>query len=78
MPVLFEVTEPAELLKFLLTRMPDKSRTAVKSLLVHHLVSVDNAVVTQFNHGLTAGETVAVRRPGEARSGLQRGLKIVF
>jgi len=58
--------------------MPDKSRTAVKSLLVHHLVSVDNAVVTQFNHGLTAGETVAVRRPGEAPSGLQRGLKIFF
>jgi 23S rRNA pseudouridine1911/1915/1917 synthase len=78
MPVLFKVTEPAELLRFLLTRMPDKSRTAVKSLLVHHLVSVDNAVVTQFNHGLTAGETVAVRRTGEAPSGLQRGLKIVF
>src|SRR6266550_4678311 len=78
MPVFFAVTERAELLKFLLARMPAKSRTAVKSLLAHHLVSVDNEVITQFNHRLTAGETVAVGHPGEAASGPRRALKIVF
>jgi len=36
----FEVTEPGELLKFLFARMPEKSRTAVKSLLASECVTV--------------------------------------
>src|SRR5438270_852249 len=78
MPACFEVTEPTELLKFLFARMPEKSRTAVKSLLAHGLISVDNQTVTQFDHPLARGQTVVIGRPGEAKQGWNRGLKIVF
>ena len=77
-PNCFEATEPAELLKFLFARMPDRSRTAVKSLLAHRLITVDGEVITQFNHPLTAGQSVAIGRPGEAAHGTGHGIKIVF
>ncbi|MDB6023155.1 MAG: pseudouridylate synthase [Pedosphaera sp.] len=74
----FEVTEPAELLKFLFAQMPDRSRTAVKSLLAHRQVSVDGEIITQFNHPLASGQTVEIGRAGQAASGPGRGVKIVF
>jgi len=78
MPNCFEVTEPTELLKFLFASMPEKSRAAVKSLLAHRLVSVDGETISQFNHPLAAGQTVEVRRSGEAGQGTGRGVKIIF
>jgi 23S rRNA pseudouridine1911/1915/1917 synthase len=72
----FQVAEPAELLKFLLARMPERSRTSVKSLLTHGRVAVDGKRVTQFNHPLGAGQMVEIGRG--AAAGETGGVKIVF
>ena len=78
MPAHFEVTEPAGLLLFLLARMPERSRTAVKCLLRDRHVSVNHKVVTQYNQPLVAGQQVVVQRVGEAGTGPSRHLTIVF
>jgi 23S rRNA pseudouridine1911/1915/1917 synthase len=72
----FQVAEPAELLKFLRAKMPERSRTSVKSLLAHSLVAVDGQTVRQFNHPLVAGQTVEIGRAGMAED--SGGVKIVF
>ncbi|HWJ02233.1 MAG TPA: RluA family pseudouridine synthase [Verrucomicrobiae bacterium] len=54
------VTEQSELLSFLLTHIPNKSRNNIKSLLARHQVSVDNAVVSRFDHPLQPGQQVVV------------------
>lgn len=71
-----QVTGPAELLQFLLAKMPEKSRTSLKSLLTNGLVAVDGETVTQFNHPLDAGQMVELGRGGA--SGETGGVKIVF
>ena len=55
------VTEPAELMAFLLTRLPQAGRRKAKLLLAHGQVSVQGSVVTQYNHALQAGETVRIQ-----------------
>jgi len=74
----FAVTEPMELLTFLLQAMPTKGRNKVKDLLTRKQVSVDDQVVTQYNHVLTSGQSVLIgsspRRPDE----LLYGLRILF
>ncbi len=77
MPTHFEVTEPATLLPFLLARMPERSRTAIKALLANRLVSVNSEFVTHFNHPLAAGQQVAIHRAGEGQKGPGHGLRIV-
>lgn len=72
----FHVTEPAELLKFLLAKMPARSRTSVKALLTNSLVAVDGETVTQFNHPLGAVQMVEIGRGGAAKE--TGGVKIVF
>ena len=44
-----KVTEPIELMTFLLAKMGGMSRNSVKSLLAHRQVMVNNEVTTQFN-----------------------------
>ena len=72
------VAEPGELLKFLIAQMPEKSRSAVKSLLEHRQVAVDGDVITQFNHPLMAGQTVEILRAGGSGAGQGGGVKIIF
>ena len=55
-----EVTEPAELMKFLQGALPSKSRSDIKSLLAHHQISVDTEVITQYNYPLRIGQQVVV------------------
>ena len=54
------VTEPAELMQFLLAKMGGMSRNSVKSLLSHRQVMVNGKVTTLFNTTLKAGDTVLV------------------
>ncbi|HWD91772.1 MAG TPA: RluA family pseudouridine synthase [Verrucomicrobiae bacterium] len=65
------------LLKFLFAQMPEKSRTAVKSLLEHRQISVGGETITQFNHPLVVGQTVEIRRAGDAEHA-QSAAKIIF
>ncbi len=55
-----QVTEPSELMKFLLAQMPGKGRNNIKQLLAHRQIIVDDVVVTQYNHPLGAGQQVII------------------
>lgn len=56
----FAVEAPAPLLEFLYAAMPERKKTAVKSLLKYGHVMVGGEVVRQFDHPLTPGMTVLV------------------
>lgn len=74
----YPVTEPCELLSFLIASLKDKSRTTIKSYLSHRQVVVGRQVCTQFNAPLKAGDTVTIyleRRTDELRHPM---LKIVY
>ncbi|ODA42241.1 RluA family pseudouridine synthase [Desulfosporosinus sp. BG] len=73
-----KVTEPAELMKFLLVEIPSKSRNEVKSLLAHRQISVDSEVITQYNHPLEIGQEVVVNWTKVLVEKQPQGLNIVF
>lgn len=56
------VTEPCELMEFLLKNITDKSRNNIKSLLTHKEVLVGNSVVSKYNYMLKKGQVVTVSR----------------
>jgi 23S rRNA pseudouridine1911/1915/1917 synthase len=72
------VSDPTELMKFLSTRMPDKSRKTIKSLLSHHQISVDHKIITQFNHPLKTGQQVLVTWTKVQQGNRHKGLTIIF
>ncbi len=55
-----KVTEPVELMAFLLAKMGGMSRNSIKSLLAHRQVKVNNKVTTQFNLPLQLNDIVTV------------------
>jgi 23S rRNA pseudouridine1911/1915/1917 synthase len=72
------VKDSSRLLKFLLLQLPGKSRTTVKSFLIHRQVAVDHHTVTHFDYPLEPGQTVTItfgRIPEETS---YRGLRILF
>ncbi|HBW38844.1 RluA family pseudouridine synthase [Desulfosporosinus sp. BICA1-9] len=73
-----EVTEQAELMKFLLGAIPSKSRSDIKSLLAHRQISVDNEVITQYNHPLEIGQQVVVNWAKVLIEKQPDGLDIVY
>ncbi|SHI71783.1 RluA family pseudouridine synthase [Desulfosporosinus lacus] len=73
-----EVTEPAELMKFLMVKLPTKSRKDIKSLLAHRQISVDTEIITQFNHPLAEGQQVVVNWEKVLIEEQPQGLTIVF
>lgn len=60
----YPISQPGELLEFLLTAVKNASRNNVKSLLKWGAVLVNGKPVSQFNHPLKAGDVVRVNRPG--------------
>ncbi|MFC0186130.1 23S rRNA pseudouridine1911/1915/1917 synthase [Pseudarcicella hirudinis] len=74
----FVVTQEAELMKFLIEQMPNKSRNNIKSFLRDKQILVEGQVVTQFNHILKTGEKVEVRKTKAAPEQKYRGLTIIF
>ncbi|OJU56163.1 MAG: RNA pseudouridine synthase [Bacteroidales bacterium 45-6] len=74
-----KVTQPTELLAFLLDKKVKKSRNAVKSLLAHKQIVVNDQVVSQYNFQLKPGDAVVVRRTDHAHDKkVLKGVKIVF
>lgn len=74
-----KVSEDAQLLQFLLDKDVRKSRNAVKSLLAHKQIKVNNKLQTQFDFQLKAGDHVAVMKFNQARKRNKlKGLTIVF
>ncbi|MFT3994216.1 MAG: RluA family pseudouridine synthase [Dysgonomonas sp.] len=74
-----KVSEPSELLEFLIAKNVRKSRSAAKSLLVHKQILVNEKISTQYNLELKKGDIVAVMKFDQSRKEKRlKGLKIVF
>lgn len=72
------VTEPAQLMAFLIAQLPHKNRNNIKSLLSNKQVLIDGKVYTQFNHPLQPGQTVTVAANRAPETSQYRGLTILF
>jgi len=73
-----KVTEPTELMTFLLAKMGGMSRNAIKSLLSHRQVMVNGKIITQFNLALNANDKVTIN---SVRGNIELNhpkLKIIF
>jgi 23S rRNA pseudouridine1911/1915/1917 synthase len=74
----YTVKEPMELMEFLAARMPDASRTKLKSLLTKRVVYVDNVITTQYNFPLQPGMSVMISKDKGRKEFSNRLLKIVY
>lgn len=72
------VKEPMELMDFLASRMPQASRTKLKSFLSKQIVFVDSVITTQYNFPLKPGMKVQISREKGRREFHNRLLKIVY
>lgn len=75
--VALKVVGPSELLKFLIEKFPEKSRSTVKSMLAHKQVSVDDMVTTKFDFPLKRGQMVFLNKKKTDEKPRFRGLRIV-
>jgi 23S rRNA pseudouridine1911/1915/1917 synthase len=75
--IALKVTAPSELLQFLIEKFPEKSRTAIKSLLAHKQITVDDMVTTKFDHPLKRGQMVFLNKKRSDEKPRFRGLRIV-
>jgi 23S rRNA pseudouridine1911/1915/1917 synthase len=73
----YAVKEPMELMEFLAAKMPDASRTKLKSLLSKRVVFVDNVITTQFNFPLEPGMKVQISKEKGKKEFNNRLLKII-
>lgn len=74
----FNVTEPDELMAFLMKKMAGISRTRVKSLLSHRVVLVDNTIRTQYNFPLQPGMKVQISHAKHNREFHNPMLKLLY
>ena len=65
-------------MEFLAAKMPDASRTKLKSLLSKRVVLVDNVITTQFNFPLQPGMKVQISKEKGKKEFHNRLLKIVY
>lgn len=72
-----KVTDASELMKFLIEKFPEKSRTTIKSMLTHKLVTVDDMVTTKFDYPLKRGQVVFLNKKKTDEKPRFRGLRIV-
>ena len=74
----YQVTEPMPLLEFLISVMPQRKRTATKSLLAHNQVAVNGTPEKQFDTQLRPGQEVKVNLSREFKVFYNRRLKLVY
>jgi len=76
----FTVETPAELLAYLFTQWPDLKKKQIRNWLKFQAVTVNGLPVTQFDHPLVAGDTVAIRsdRFAVPKTSLASGIKVYF
>src|ERR1035437_7575030 len=73
-----KVTEPSELMKFLIDKFPEKSRTTIKSMLAHKQITVDDMVTTKFDFPIKRGQMVFLNKKKTEEKPRFRGLRIVY
>lgn len=74
----FPVTAESGLLEFLYASMPDRKKTAVKTLLKYGHVMVEGEVTTQFDQPLTPGMKVSVNNTRPFVVFYNRRIKLVY
>lgn len=74
----YPVREASRLLDFLIASMPERKRTAIKNLLSHNQIAVNDQPVTQFDTELKPGDEVKANLTREFRVFYNRRLKIVY
>jgi pseudouridine synthase, RluA family len=68
-----------ELLSFLMEQKVRKSRSAIKLLLTHKQVKVNNKVISLHNYQLVSGDVVTIHKTTKKQEYKQlRGLKIIY
>lgn len=77
-PTRLTVSEPQELMEFLLSKLPSQGRNNIKSLLTHRQVQVDAEVITRYNHILQVGQEVTINWAIIRDEGPTTGLKILY
>lgn len=74
-----KATKQTQLLEFLIEKNVRKSRNAIKSLLAHKQIRVNDKLVTQYNLDLQPGDMVQIMKHDQSRKERKlKGLKIVF
>lgn len=76
--IIYKVNEPDELMAFLMKKMDGVSRTRVKALLSNRVVSVNNAIQTQYNFPLAPGMEVQISREKHKHEFHHPMLKILY
>ncbi|WP_296121912.1 RluA family pseudouridine synthase [uncultured Bacteroides sp.] len=74
----YMVKEPMELMEFLAAKMPDASRTKLKSLLSKRIIYVDSVITTQYNFPLKPGMKVQISREKGRKEFNHKLIKIVY
>ena len=75
---ILNVTEPAELMDFIMKKMSGISRNKVKSLLTNRVVLVDNVITTQYNFALKPGMKVQISKAINNHEFKHQMLKLVY
>lgn len=75
---IYNVSQSAELMEFLMTKMAGISRTRVKALLTNRVVLVDNNIQTQYNFPLKPGMKVQISREKNKHEFRHQLLKILY
>lgn len=71
------VTEPGELMDFLIAHLPHKNRNNIKSILKNRQVLVDGVVQTPFNFLLNTGEEVSIKWNKSADKDISTGIRLM-
>ena len=75
---IYNVSEPAELMDFLMQKMAGISRNKVKTLLANRVILVDNTITTQYNFELKPGMKVQMSKAKNNREFKHPMLKLVY
>lgn len=73
----YTVTEPSELLAFLLAELKNQGRNSIKSLLAHGQIYVNDKAETKYNYPLQPGQTVRIQKERAAEIVPLMGLVIL-
>lgn len=74
----YRVSEPGELMEFLMKKMAGISRTRVKALLTNRVVLVDNTIQTLYNYPLQPGMCVQISQEKHKHEFHHPMLKILY
>lgn len=77
-PLKFDVSEPTQLMDFLMKKLDGISRNKAKRMLANKVVSVDGQRTTQFNFALEPGMVVEIGKPTAKERFRNPWLNIVY